>query len=73
MTKRETARGARAIATARRVAGREKGKGGKAIAMATRVAGKWMAVATKRAMAMKTKEANKKEGIGKGGKSNWRW
>ncbi len=53
-----------------RVAGKEEGKGGKAMAMATRVAGKRMATATKRVMAMKTREAGKEEGNGKGGKSN---
>ncbi len=38
--------------------------------MATRVAGKRMAMATKRAMEIKTKELGKDEGNDKGGKSD---
>ncbi len=51
-------RGARAMTTAMRVAGKEegKGKGGKAMAMVTRVAGERTATLTKRAMATKTRE-----------------
>ncbi len=36
----------------------------------TRVAGEWMAMARKRAMATKLREVGKKEGNGKGGKSD---
>jgi hypothetical protein len=46
-----------------------KGEGGKAMATATRVVGKWTAMATKRAMAMKTREAGKEEGNDNGIKS----
>ncbi len=53
-----------------RVAGDKEGKGSKAMATATRVVGKRMVTATKRAMAMKTREECKEEGNGKGGKSN---
>ncbi len=56
--------------TAMRVAGNKEGEGSKAMAMATRMEGKWMASATKRVMAMKTREAGKEKGNGKGGKSN---
>ncbi len=70
MTKRARVRAARAITMAMRVAGEEEGKGGKAMALATRVVGKWTATATKRAMTTKTREVGKKEGNGKGGKSN---
>ena len=52
--------------TAMRVAGEEEGKGGKA----TKVAGEPTATQTKRALAMKTREAGKEEGIGRGDKSN---
>ncbi len=55
---------------AMKVVDNEEGEGSKAMAMVTRMAGKRMAVATKRVMAMKTREASKKEGNGKGGKSN---
>ncbi len=51
---------------AMRVAGKEDGKGGKA----TRVAGEPMETWTKSAMATKTRKEGKKEGIGRGGKSN---
>jgi hypothetical protein len=58
--------------TASRVAGNKEDKGSKAMAMAmaTRVAGKPMATATKRTMAMATREAGEEEGNGKGNKSN---
>ncbi len=52
--------------TAMRVTGKDEGKGGKA----TRMAGKLTATQTKSAMATKTREAGKEEGIGRGGKSN---
>jgi hypothetical protein len=52
--------------TAMRVAGKEEGEGGKA----TIVAGELTATLRKSAMAMKTREAGKEEGIGGGGKSN---
>jgi hypothetical protein len=58
------------MVTAMRVAGNEEGEGGKAISTATRVAGKRTAMATKRAMTMKTRETSEEEGNGKGGKSN---
>jgi hypothetical protein len=61
---------ARAMVPAMKVVDDEEGEGGKAMAMVTRVAGERMAVATKRAMAMKTREASKEEGNGKGVKSN---
>ncbi len=56
--------------TAMRVPGDEKGEGGKAMAMAARVADKRTAKATKRAMAMKIREAGEEEGNCKSGKSN---
>ncbi len=58
MTKRARARAARVMATGMRVAGKEEGEGGKAMARATRVAGERTAMATKRAMATKTKEVD---------------
>jgi hypothetical protein len=42
---------------AMRMAGEEDGEGGKAMALATRVAGKWTAMAMKRTMVTKTREA----------------
>ncbi len=56
--------------TAMRVASNEEGEGGKAMAMVTRVVGERTAMASKRAIAMKTREAGKEESDGKGGKSN---
>jgi hypothetical protein len=56
--------------TAMRVAGNKEGDGGKAMVMATRVTGERTATAMKRAMEMKTREAGKEEGNGKGSKSN---
>jgi hypothetical protein len=50
-----------------RVAGKEEGKGSKAMAMATQAACERTARLTKRAMAMKTREAGKEEGNGKKG------
>ncbi len=50
--------------------GNKEGKGGKAMAMATRVAGERMAMLTKSAMAMKTREVSDEKGIGRGGKSS---
>jgi hypothetical protein len=70
VTKRARERVARAITIEMRVVGKEENKGGKAMALATRVAGEWTATATKRTMAMKTREVGKEEGNGKGGKSN---
>ncbi len=55
VTNRVRERAARAMETTMRVAGDKEGKGGKAMATATRVAGKWMAMATKRVMATKTR------------------
>ncbi len=57
MTKRARARAARAMEMTMRVAGDKGAKGGKAMARVTRVAGKRMAtaMATKRAMATKTR------------------
>jgi hypothetical protein len=52
------------------VVGKEEGKGGKAIALATGVMGEQTATATRRAMATKTREVGKEEGICKGGKSD---
>ncbi len=62
VTTRARARAARAMVTTTRVAGDKVGKGGKAMATATRVAGEQMAMATKRAMATKTRL----EGVGGG-------
>ncbi len=53
-----------------RVAGNKEGEGGKAMAKVTRLAGKRMATAKKRAMEMKSRLAGKREGNGKGGKSD---
>jgi hypothetical protein len=53
-----------------RVAGKEEGQGGKAMAMATRVAGERMTMLTKSAVATKTREVGKEEGIVRGGKCN---
>jgi hypothetical protein len=54
-----------------RVVSEDEGEGGKAMAIATRAAGEQTATLTKRAIAMKTREACKKEGNGKkGSKSN---
>ncbi len=55
---------------AMRVAGKEEGKGSKAMALAKRVGGKWLATATKRAMATMTWEVGEEEGNCKDGKSN---
>jgi hypothetical protein len=55
---------------AMRVLGEEEGKGGKAMAMATRAAGELTATLMKSAVATKTREVGKEEGIGRGGKSN---
>ncbi len=55
MTNRARARVARAVETTMRVVGNKESKGGKAMAMATRVVGEQTAMATKRAMAMKTR------------------
>jgi hypothetical protein len=55
---------------AMRVVGKEEGKGNKAMALATRVAKERMATATKRAMVTKTREAGRKEGNDKDGKSD---
>jgi hypothetical protein len=52
-----------------RVAGIKEGEGIK-MAMATRVAGKRTAMATTRAMVIKTKEVGEEEGNGKGSKSD---
>jgi hypothetical protein len=52
------------MVTAMRVVGDEEGEGSKAMAMETRVAGGVTATATKRGMAMKTREAGKEEGKG---------
>jgi hypothetical protein len=56
------------MSTAMRVAGKEEGEGRKAMAIATKVAGKWTAMATKKAMATKTREAGEEKGNGKGAK-----
>jgi hypothetical protein len=58
------------MAMAIRVAGNKEGKGGKAMAMATIVAGGQTVTATRRAMAMATKEVGEEEGNGKGNKSD---
>jgi hypothetical protein len=58
------------MVTAMRVVGNKEGEGDKVMAMATRVVGKQMALATEKTMAIKMREAGKKEGNGKGGKSN---
>jgi hypothetical protein len=58
--KRERARTARAMATGMRVTGDQEGKGDKAMAMATRIAGEWTTTATKRAMVMATRVADKR-------------
>jgi hypothetical protein len=70
--KRERARAARENATAMRVVGVKEGEGGKVMVIGTSVADKWMAkaMATTRAMVMKTKEAGEREGNGNGSKSN---
>ncbi len=60
---------ARAMAMVMRVEGNKESKGGKAMAMVTRVVGKQMAMATKKVMEMKTKEAGKEERNGMGIKS----
>ncbi len=60
----------RTMMTAMRMAGNKEGEGGNAMATATRVAGKQMATATKKGVAMKTREVGKDEDNGKGGKSN---
>ncbi len=57
MTKRERAMAARAMATARSVAGNKEGKGDKAMEIATRIEGEWTTTATKRAMVMATRVA----------------
>ncbi len=48
--------------------GKEEGEVGKAMALVTKVVGEWTATATKRAMVMKTREAGKEVGKGKGSK-----
>jgi hypothetical protein len=53
-----------------RVVGEEEGKGGKAMTLATMVVGERTAMATKRAMVIKMREAGEEEGNGKGGNSN---
>ncbi len=53
-----------------RVSGKEEGNGGKGMAMGTRAASERTDMLTKRAMAIKTREAGKKEGNSKGSKSN---
>ncbi len=57
------------MAAAMRVVGDEEGEGSKEMALATMVAGKQMVMATKRAMAMKTREPGEEDGTGKGDKS----
>ncbi len=71
--KRASARRARTMVTAMRVAGNEEGKGRKVMVMATRIEGKWTATATKRAMVTVMRVAGKQWQWQQQQRVQWQW